>query len=157
MTVPGVSRERALAHRLRVQALDRPPVELGDLAVWDLGLQDSPAGSAAQALAARLPGGIDDVGDLADARRYTTVWATRGAPLIARSGDVKSLAAALWPIDEADAVSRLAGNGQQLRRAGLDPIDAIRVTAERRTWTTSSRPNPPPGWFASCPAATRGC
>ena len=130
MTVPDVSRERALAHRLRVQALDRPPVELGDLAVWDLGLQDSPAGSAAQALAARLPGGIDDVGDLADARRYTTVWATRGAPLIVRSGDVKPLAAALWPIDEADAVSRLAGNGQQLRKAGLDPIDAIRVTAE---------------------------
>lgn len=130
MTSPAVSREVALAHRLRVQALDRPSVDSADLAIWDLGLQESPVGSAAQALAARLPGGIDDVGDLADARRHTTVWATRGAPLIVRSGDVKSFAAALWPIDHADAISRLAGNGQQLRKAGLDPIDAIRVTAE---------------------------
>lgn len=130
MTATAVSREQVLAHRLLVQALDRPTDDARALDVWDLGLQDSPAGSAALALAARLAGGAAAVPDLADARSFTTVWATRGAPSVLRTGDVATFAAALWPVDEADAVNRLAGNGQQLRKAGVDPIEAIRVTAE---------------------------
>ncbi len=127
---PAVTRAQALAHRLRVQALDRPGAAADDLDVWALGLQDSPAGAAAQALAARVPRGSADVPDLADRGRYATVWGTRGAPLVVHAADAPALAAALWPLDEADAVARLAANGQQLRTSGVDPIEAIRTTAD---------------------------
>lgn len=131
MAADAITREQVLAFRFVAQGLDRAKGVAADaLAVWDLGVQESPAGSAALTLAARAPGGIDDVPDLADQRRFTTVWATRGAPVVLRSGEVQTFAAALWPLDQADAVSRLAGNGQQFRKAELDAIDAIRVTAE---------------------------
>jgi hypothetical protein len=81
-------------------------------------------------LAARLRGGLDAVPDLGDARRFVTAWATRGAPLVMRAGDVRDLAAGLWPLDEADAVARLGGNGQMLRKAKVDPHEAIRTTAK---------------------------
>lgn len=130
MAVPVVTRAKALAHRLCVQALDRPGRAVDEMDLWNLGLQDSPAGSAAQSLAARLPGQFGEVPDLADTNRYATVWGTRGAPIVVHANDVAAFAAALWPIDETDAISRLAGNGQQFRKSGLDPIEAIRVTAE---------------------------
>ena len=126
---PSVTREQALAHRVGVQALLRPTAETADLDLWGLGIQESPAGSAALSVAARTPGGFDQVADLGDARSYATVWATRGAPLVLRSGSVPSFAAALWPADDREAVNRLAGNGQAFRKAGVDPIEAIRVTA----------------------------
>ncbi len=129
MTSPAVTRAQALAHRVRVHGLDRADVAVDELAVWDLGLQDSPAGSAAQSLAARLAGQFSAVPDLANTQRYRTVWGTRGAPIVVHAGDVASFAAALWPIDQVDAISRLAGNGQQFRKSGLDPIEAIRVAA----------------------------
>lgn len=129
--VPTVTREQALAHRFRVQGLDRAAkaADARELDIWALGLQDSPAGSAALALAARLRGGLASVPDLTDARRFVTAWGTRGAPLVMRTADVRAFAEGLWPIDAVDAVSRLSGNGQQLRKGGEDPIEAIRVTA----------------------------
>lgn len=128
---PEVTRHQALAHRLAVQSLDRPvrAADVRELDVWQLGLQDSPAGSAALSLAARVRGGWAKVPDLGDGRRFTTVWGTRGAPLVLRNADVAPFAQALWPVDQADAVSRLAGNGQQLRKGGFDAVEAIRVTA----------------------------
>lgn len=129
---PEASRRQVLAYRYRAQGLDRSAsdADARTLPVWDLGLQDSPTGSAALALTARLPGGFDAVPDLTDARRFVTVWGTRGAPLVLRAGDVAPMAAALWPLDEGGAVANLAGNGQQLRKQGNDPVEAIRVTAK---------------------------
>ena len=112
------------------QGLDRAGRDARKLAVWDLGLQDSPGGSAALSLAARLPGGAGAVPDLGKARSWVTAWATRGAPVVLRTGDAKAFAAALWPVDEADAIARLAGNGQQLKKAKLDPLQALTETAE---------------------------
>lgn len=129
MTAIDVTRAQVLAYRVRAQGLDRSAREAGELAVWSLGLQDTPAGSAALSLAARLAGAAAAVPDLGDARSFVHMWATRGAPVVLRAGDAAAFSAALWPLDEADAVARLAGNGQQLRKAGLDPIEAIRVTA----------------------------
>ncbi|QXC59594.1 winged helix DNA-binding domain-containing protein [Aquihabitans sp. G128] len=125
-----VTREQALAYRIQAQGLDRSTAEAKDLDLWDLGLQDAPAGSARLSLAARLPGGLADVPDLTDARSWTSVWATRGAPIVLRHGDEARIAAALWPTDDADAIGRLAGNGQQFRKHGTDPIEAIRTTAK---------------------------
>jgi hypothetical protein len=131
MSAVELTRAQVLAHRFRAQALDRStkPAAVRDLDLWSLGVQDSPAGSAALSLAARVRGGLAAVPDLSDGRRFTTIWATRGTPLVLRNADVAPMAAALWPVDEGDAVSRLSGNGRQLRKSGVDPIEAIRVTA----------------------------
>lgn len=163
-TAAELTAAQVLARRVAVQDLDRRTAKVADLAGWSLGVQDSPAGSAAEALAARLPNGAADVPDLGDARRFTTIWATRGAPLVLRKGDVAGFAAASTPVDAADAVHRLAGNGQMLRKAKVDPRQAIRTTAlalrEVVTGPTTKgeaseavTPQLPTGYSAWC----RGC
>jgi len=124
-----LSAAQVVARRVAVQDLDRSATDAADLAGWSLGFQDSPAGSAAESLAARLRGAASAVPDLADGRRFTTIWATRGAPLVLPRGAVAAFAGASTPVDDADAVHRLAGNGQTLRKAGVDSREAIRTTA----------------------------
>lgn len=127
--VPDVSRAQALAFRARAQQLDRSApagTEATDLAVVDLGLADTPAGSAALVLAARLPLGA--AVDPYDQRRWASVWGTRGAPHVHRRRDLRPLAAALWPLDAADAAARLAGTGTSFRKHGIDSLDVLAAT-----------------------------
>ncbi len=84
-----VTRDQVLAYRVRAQGLDRSAKDARKLVVWELGLQDSPGGSAALSLAARLPGGAGAVPDLSKARSWVTAWATRGAPVVLRAGDAR--------------------------------------------------------------------
>ncbi|QYG92300.1 winged helix DNA-binding domain-containing protein [Iamia sp. SCSIO 61187] len=135
--VPDVGRDRVLAHRVAAHQLDRAgPTTATALAIVDLGVQDTPAGSAAQSLAARLPDGAagDGAGgaggvDTSDGRRWTSVWGVRGAPHVHRRGDLRALAAALWPIDADDAAARLAGTGTSFRKSGVDSLEVVRLTA----------------------------
>ncbi|MER6593114.1 winged helix DNA-binding domain-containing protein, partial [Micromonospora purpureochromogenes] len=78
--VPTVDRDRVLAHRAAAQQLDRPGLRPADLAVLDLGVQDTPYGSARLALAARGAAGLDD-------DRLELVWAARGAPHLHRRAE----------------------------------------------------------------------
>ena len=126
--VPDVSRAQVLAHRVAAHQLDRSgPDDATGLAIVDLGVQDTPAGSAAQSLAARLP----DPGepDTSDGRRWASVWGVRGAPHVHRRGDLRALAAALWPVDADDAAARLAGTGTYFRKNDVDSLEVIRLTA----------------------------
>jgi hypothetical protein len=128
-----LARGQALGYRVVAQGLDRPAgVGVADLAVLDLGLQDSPAGTAAQSIAARTPGATPgtDPADLADRARWTTVWAVRGAPHLVRSREVRALALATWPADAADAAARLAGYGTGIRKRGEDALAVLRAAAE---------------------------
>lgn len=111
-----MERSQVIAYRaLRHGFGPEPP----DPALLDLGVQDTPAGSAALALSAR---GLGSDG-------LTMVWSFRGAPHLHRTADLKPLAAALLPRSDADAAARLAALGPALRKAGLSAVDAIRTTA----------------------------
>jgi len=100
----SVDRGQVLAYRVAAQQLDRPDVAVEGLAVLDVGVQDTPYGSAVQALAARsvVPSGpAPDAGLVA-------IWSVRGAPHLHRPADLPALAAALWPLSDADATARIS-------------------------------------------------
>ncbi|WP_127355282.1 DNA glycosylase AlkZ-like family protein [Actinacidiphila soli] len=109
-----VGREQVLAHRVAVHGFDRssPAPE-----VLVLGVQDTPYGSARSALAAR--GASADGLDL--------VWSFRGAPHLHRRADLPALAAALWPVDDADATARI--NTAVIKEGAKLGIEAFRGTA----------------------------
>jgi hypothetical protein len=93
----SATRENVLGYRARAQGLDRS----GDLGrLLEVGIQDTPAGTAATVLAAR---GVHQFPEVT-----RIVWSWRGAPHVHREGDLKALAAATWPVDDADATRRIS-------------------------------------------------
>ncbi|MGX7828238.1 DNA glycosylase AlkZ-like family protein [Actinokineospora sp. 24-640] len=110
-----LTRGQVLAHRIARHGLHRDTAEVTALDVLALGVQETGAGSARVALAARLPEGVA-LGhpDLA------VVWAQRGAPHLLRRADIAAHAAALWPRGDADAAARLGTTAMKsLRAAGI--------------------------------------
>ncbi len=119
-----LDRRQVLAYRAQAQGLDRTGRKATALGALDLGIQDSPAGSAVLALAARLSPAEPSTDDL------TMVWSTRGAPHLHRTADLKDLARALVPRSDDDAAARLAGFGASLKKRGGSGLEAISVTAD---------------------------
>lgn len=123
-----VDRRQVLAHRAAVQGLHRQSGAVQQLPVLDLGVQDTPPGSAPQALAVRLghePPRLEEDGRLA------LTWTFRGAPHIQRAEDLLPLSRALWPISDDDAVARLDTSASPVRSTGMAPRDALRFVAEQ--------------------------
>ncbi|GAA4573596.1 crosslink repair DNA glycosylase YcaQ family protein [Micromonospora coerulea] len=119
---PELDRGRVLAYRVTAQQLDRPGLRPAELDVLALGAQDTPYGSARLALAARVPvdAGPDD-------DRLELVWSVRGAPHLHRRAELPALAAALWPLSDADAARRIGG---QIREGAKLGLAAFRAAAE---------------------------
>ncbi|HEX6967247.1 MAG TPA: winged helix DNA-binding domain-containing protein [Micromonosporaceae bacterium] len=110
---PIVSRAQVLSYRINAQQLHRVDVPADQLAVLDIGVQDTPYGSARQALAVRTSCAVEDAA-------LRLVWSVRGAPHLHRSSDLPSLVAALWPFDDADAAVRMSsGQIKDGARLGL--------------------------------------
>ena len=124
-------RGQVLAYRLTAHELFRPDLpRTGDgspPAVLGLGVQDTPPGSAALALAARRA--PDAAASIAKDPAITLAWSVRGAPHLHRTADLARVAAAVWPLDDADAESRLATSGRAIRKAGVPGLEAFRLTA----------------------------
>lgn len=132
-----LSREQVIAYRVAAQGLHREAERVDELAVLDLGVQDSGAEAARLAFDARLrrppaPGGLGPGEPLA------LVWSLRGAPYVHRRADLDALAGALWPLSEEDAVARL-DSAASARKAGIPCLEAyaIAVRALREVVTAS--------------------
>lgn len=95
---PDLPRRAVLAHRWWAHGLDRRDGGAGR--VLELGVQDTPYGSAQRAIAVR---GVRSV-----PAATSLVWTWRGAPHLHRAEDLAFLASALWPVSDADATKRIA-------------------------------------------------
>ncbi len=128
-----VTRQQVIAYRVAAQGLHRETRSLGELAVLDIGVQDSGTDGARLAFDARLAGSPPPDG-IGPGQPLALVWSLRGAPHVHRRAELDALAGALWPMSEADAVARL-GSAASVRRAGLDALAAytLAVDALHRT------------------------
>ncbi|MBC6470994.1 winged helix DNA-binding domain-containing protein [Actinomadura alba] len=129
-----VDRGRVLAYRVMAHGLEREAGDVADLAVLDLGVQDTPSGSARLALAARSatpPAG--------DPEGLALVWTFRGAPHLHRIADLPGLSTALWPLSDADATARIATTSiKEGARLGLAAFTA--AAEAMRAVVTAPRP-----------------
>jgi Winged helix DNA-binding domain len=136
------SRRQVLAYRMAAQGLGRDVTDAFDLDVLALGLQHTSIGTIRLALAARLPevpaGKADPV---ADEKRYAVLWSVRGAPHLHRRADLRALAGALWPLSDADAMTRLAAERAAMKKAGISGLQAFTAAANAvRAVVTKPRP-----------------
>lgn len=125
MEAMAVAREQVLRYRMHAQQLDRlRSRDLLDLAVLDIGVQDTGPDRAGWALANR---GVDPA-ELADpSRQLVLAWTLRGAPHYYRRHEVAAAAAATAPFSEADAAKRIFDAARPLRAAGISPLQALDV------------------------------
>jgi hypothetical protein len=121
----SVTRTQVLAFRWRAHELDRPAGSVAsatEVALLDLGVQDTGAGGAAWALHVRgVPAAHGDTLALA--------WTVRGAPHLYRRADLSQVAVATAPLSEADAAKRIFDASRPLRAAGIPVLDALRTIA----------------------------
>lgn len=124
----SVDRQQVLAYRAFVQGLHRETDAAGDLQVLDLGVQDTPPGSADHALANRLR---SPALDTSNTTGLITTWSVRGAPHVHRQDDLVALSRALWPWSDDDALARLDTSSAPVRSAGMPARQALRLVAEQ--------------------------
>lgn len=115
-----------LAHRVAAQGL-HGDASLDELDVLTVGLQDTPAGSAALGLRQRTgDGGLDRPG-------LVLALTVRGSPHVHRRADLPLLRAALRPADNEMLRAYLGGYGDELIASGADgPALLQTVAAELR-------------------------
>jgi hypothetical protein len=121
-----VDREQVLAYRVAAQGLHRDEPDAAKLAVFDLGVQDSPRDTALLAMVARLDAEVS----LVDDPRFVLAWTHRGAPHFHRRDDLPEVISALVPLEEADAMARMGWQRKQVEAAGM-PAAEILFTAAR--------------------------
>ncbi len=126
--VTMVTREQVLRYRMWAQGLHRESANPNELAIFDLGVQDSNVQSARTAIAIRLP----DANRLPeiDTDAYTMIWSHRGSPHLHRSAELPAMAAALWPLSERDAMLRLAQRGKEISQGGRSVLEAWELSAQ---------------------------
>ena len=124
-----VSREQVLSYRVHAQQLDREAgtlasASLDDVALLDMGAQDTGPDGALWALAVR---GVDTAA--LDPTALITAWTLRGAPHVYRRADLPSVASAVQPFSEADAAKRIFDASKPLKAAGITSLQALDTVA----------------------------
>ncbi|MCU1682089.1 MAG: hypothetical protein JWQ81_2828 [Amycolatopsis sp.] len=123
-----MDREQVLAYRIAAQGLHRDEPDAAKLTVFDLGVQDSPRDTALLALAARQDADVTEQ-SLVDDPRLVLAWTHRGAPHFHRTEDLPGVIAALIPLDESDAMARMAWQRKQVEAAGMTASDILFTAA----------------------------
>lgn len=123
-----VERQQVLAYRAYAQGLHRDTEAVDDLAVLDLGVQDTPPGSAAHALALRLRSPLPDG---PTSPELATTWSVRGAPHVHRVEDLVPFSRALWPWSDGDALARLDTSSSPVRASGMSAREALGFVASQ--------------------------
>jgi Winged helix DNA-binding domain len=126
----ALTRDQVIAHRVAVHGLVDRTERLGDLAILDLGVQDTPPGSARVAVSARLTEPLTPEADLTAGGALTVVWSHRGAPHLHLTEDLPALTAGGWPRDDADAAARLSWQRARLAEVGMAARAAYVQVAE---------------------------
>lgn len=119
-----LDRAAVLAYRVWAQGL-HGNTTVDDLDVLLVGLQDSPAGSAALALRQRVEDAALDRPELALA------LTVRGSPHLHRRADLPLVRAALWPRDNDMLRVYLGGFGDELIATGVDGPALLHEVATR--------------------------
>jgi hypothetical protein len=128
-----VSREQVIAYRAAAQGLHREAGSVGELAILDLGVQEAMGHPAGLAFAARLPADVDlspGAVPVGPGHRLALAWTLRGAPHVHCRKDLDAVAAALWPLSEADAAGRLNETGPSVARAGISALEQFGLAVE---------------------------
>ena len=130
-----MDRQEALTRRVHAQQLDRDVEErpLTDVAVLDLGVQDTGRDGASWALVNRgVP--VASPATLEQAAELALVWALRGAPHYYRRDDLPDVLVATSPFSEADAAKRVIGAAAPLAEVGTTAREGLaEVAAALRT------------------------
>ncbi|MGY6501498.1 MAG: DNA glycosylase AlkZ-like family protein [Acidimicrobiales bacterium] len=121
----SVTRTQVLEHRFVRHGLHADPdstSDPSDLALLDLGIQDTGPDGSRWAMAVR---GLEcDDADLAMA------WTWRGAPHRYRRRDLPELLVATAPFSESDAAKRVFDASKPLKEAGIPVLDALTTIAD---------------------------
>ncbi|HZC71188.1 MAG TPA: crosslink repair DNA glycosylase YcaQ family protein [Jatrophihabitans sp.] len=148
------SREHVIAYRVAAQQLHRDARAVPDLAVLDIGVQEAMGQPVALAFAARLPAEVP----LAPAelpigpeQQLAMTWTLRGAPHVHRRADLDAIAAALWPLSEADAAGRLNETGPSVKKAGIAALEQFQLAVDAMRKVVTS----PTGKGAASTAVTK--
>ncbi|HEX3778112.1 MAG TPA: crosslink repair DNA glycosylase YcaQ family protein [Pseudonocardiaceae bacterium] len=112
-------RAQVLGYRIAEQGLRRRAKSLRQLDILQLGVQNTPPGSARLACAARLPTIPTDLAGL------PVVWSYRISPHLHDAAGLPGLAAALLPSTEAAAVTRLSWPRARLAATGMSAMAVI--------------------------------
>ena len=115
-----LTREQVIGHRIAAQQLDRAPSSrrsVTDVAILDLGVQDSGRDGASWALANRgVPIASPDA--LVDADDLALVWSLRVSPHYYRRAELVDVMTAVSPFDDADAGRRMIGAAKPVAAIG---------------------------------------
>lgn len=127
--VDALTRRDVLALRWQTQGLDALPGsvrDLDDLAVLDLGVQDTGGDGALWSLVTR---GLT----LADDEPWaglSLAWTLRGAPHAYRRRDLAAVAVATAPFSPEDAAKRVYDAAKPVREAGIPVLDSLHEIAD---------------------------
>ncbi|NLD74831.1 MAG: winged helix DNA-binding domain-containing protein [Chloroflexi bacterium] len=137
------TREQVLAYRLAQQNLvERVPVDSLAQAAGVCGLQDTPPGSAALALHARVagltPADLDRA--LAEDRTLVTVWSARAAPYVVPTEDAAAFTLGLLPDDEEATLHFIRGAKDHLDGLGWAAVGLVERAARSLPDVLGERP-----------------
>lgn len=129
---PHVTTDQVIAFRLRNHGLlDRAPLADLERVAGACGIQDSPPGSAALALNARVDITPDDLSTAVSSRKsLVTTWAMRGAPFLIPVEDAAVFTTGVLPPTEEGRLHLIRGVEQSLDRLSLTLDEATDLVRE---------------------------